>query len=351
MTLTVTAPATPGTVTNTASISSTTNDPVSGNNQDTATTTVNSAADIALGKSVSPATVDLGANATWTIAVQNLGPQAASNVVITDPVPARFQPLSASGSGWACSIAGQNVNCTRPSLASGASAPIALVTKAMSVGNATNTCTKSATEADANPSNDTCSASAAVVDHSNIVVTKSAPAIVLTGAPITWTITVDNQGPSVATNVVVTDTIPNGVTGITPSAPAPWSCSVSGQTVTCTAAVLPVGQSQIQIAGTAPTTAGSMTNTCVATANTGTPDVSNCRTSTDTKKGPDLEITKSHAPSAFTVGTLATYTITARNVGDQDSTGVYTVIDALPVGLTYSGSSGTGWSCNAAGRL
>jgi uncharacterized repeat protein (TIGR01451 family) len=59
---------------------------------------------------------------------------------------------------------------------------------------------------------------------------------------------------------------------------------------------------------------------------------------------PDLTITKSHAGS-FQQGGSGTYTLAARNVGPGPTVGTVTVSDTLPVGLTATAISGTGWSC------
>src|SRR5207253_3091921 len=60
---------------------------------------------------------------------------------------------------------------------------------------------------------------------------------------------------------------------------------------------------------------------------------------------PDLTIAKSHSGN-FTQGQVgATYTITATNSGFAITSGVVTVTDTLPAGLTATGISGSGWTC------
>jgi uncharacterized repeat protein (TIGR01451 family) len=60
---------------------------------------------------------------------------------------------------------------------------------------------------------------------------------------------------------------------------------------------------------------------------------------------PDVTIAKSHTGN-FAIGqTGAVYTITVSNVGRGPTSGSVTVIDTLPVGLTATAISGTGWSC------
>jgi hypothetical protein len=63
---------------------------------------------------------------------------------------------------------------------------------------------------------------------------------------------------------------------------------------------------------------------------------------------PDLTITKTHTGN-FTQGQVgATYAITVTNSGSASTTGTVTVADTLPVGLTATAMSGTGWICTFA---
>src|SRR5438128_3674091 len=58
-----------------------------------------------------------------------------------------------------------------------------------------------------------------------------------------------------------------------------------------------------------------------------------------------MTVAKSHSGN-FTQGqTGATYTITATNSGFAATSGTVTVTDTLPVGLTATAISGTGWTC------
>lgn len=64
----------------------------------------------------------------------------------------------------------------------------------------------------------------------------------------------------------------------------------------------------------------------------------------------DLSLTKTHTDN-FTVGTNASYTLTASSqAGSQQTDFPIVVTDALPAGLTYVSGSGTSWSCGAVGQ-
>src|SRR5438105_1629771 len=65
---------------------------------------------------------------------------------------------------------------------------------------------------------------------------------------------------------------------------------------------------------------------------------------------PDLSIAKSHSGN-FVRGTTGTYTVTVSNISlNAVTSGLVTVSDTLPAGLTPTIASGTGWSCPIAGQ-
>ena len=61
---------------------------------------------------------------------------------------------------------------------------------------------------------------------------------------------------------------------------------------------------------------------------------------------PDLAVTKTHSPQVFLEGGEGTYRIAVTNVGDAASSGLITVTDSLPAGLTVASKpTGSGWDC------
>src|SRR5207248_1026165 len=97
------------TISNTASVTSTSSDGTPGNNSATATTTVQTQADLAVTKSDSHDPVTAGTNLTYTINFVNNGPSDAQTVTVTDAVPANTTFVSAvvtTGTGWSTNTAG-----------------------------------------------------------------------------------------------------------------------------------------------------------------------------------------------------------------------------------------------------
>jgi len=115
VTITGTAPATGGSISNLAGVTSTTPDPIEGNNIATERTEVTPSADLSIAKSVNADPIVTGHLLTYTLTVTNLGPSVATNVVVTETYPAGFffgssNPTPSSGNDtWSLgSIAASN---------------------------------------------------------------------------------------------------------------------------------------------------------------------------------------------------------------------------------------------------
>ena len=214
LTVTVRAPE-GGTLTNHASSTSPTFDPVTVNHNGSVAaaqviTTVQPQADLAVRVS-GPATVLPGGSVTYSITLSNQGPSVASNVVVTDLSPPGTVFVSATGGG----VANAGV-VTWPSIASlpsGSTASFGLTLTASSAGTLTNraSCTSDTPDPAAVNNDGTSTASTALTTvqaQADIVVTAIAPALVLPGDTIIYSIAVTNLGPSPASNVVVSDRFP-----------------------------------------------------------------------------------------------------------------------------------------------
>lgn len=138
------------TITNTANVSSDTGDANAANDSDTETTLVVApTADLSVSKTVvgtGPFTA--GSNVTFTITIANAGPDAATNVVATDTLPAGATLVSATPSQGTCG-SGAPVVCSVGTLASGAAATITIVMQtSVTPGAQVNSVTVTANEID-----------------------------------------------------------------------------------------------------------------------------------------------------------------------------------------------------------
>src|SRR5262249_21910986 len=151
------------------------------------------------------------------------------------------------------------VTCTVGNLANGANATITIVVTAPNnAATITNTATVAGQPTDPNTANNTASATTTVNGSADLSITKTVPAAVTTGQQVTYTLSVHNGGPSDATGVAVTDALPAGVGFVSAST----GCTNASGTVTCTVGSLANGaNATITIVVTAPSTAGTITNT------------------------------------------------------------------------------------------
>lgn len=349
----VTAPNITGTINNIAGISSDTTDPVSGNNSTgQIPTTVIELADLSIAKTATPnPAVPAGGTLTYTISVNNLGPNAASTVTVTDTLPGGVNFVSVNGSGWTCGHSGGIVTCTIASLAVGAAPDITIVVTAPGTyGTIYNTASITTTSTDpVSGNNNTGSVPTSVTPSSDLSISKSAALTVSAGGSLIYTVSVSNIGPSTASGVIVTDTLPLGVGFVSANGGTDWSCNNSAGVVTCNSTVsIPVGPaSDIYITITAPNEGGNITNNAGVTGNEFDPVGGNDNTLpvvTNVIASSDLSITKTDSPDPITVGQNLTYIINVSNNGPSTATGV-TVTDTLPGTVTYVSATPSQGSC------
>ena len=268
-----------GTVTNSATVAPAVGgiaDPDNSNNTAVANTTVLPGADVRVDqKSVStPLPAVAGSNVSFLIQPRNGGPAPASNVVVSDPLPAGFTFVSASGPNWTCSVSAGTVSCSRATLAGGATDDITIVATAppnASVAPAgqtfTNSAAISASSTDPNPGNNSASVQVPVLrDGADLRIAKSkTPNPVAQGANMTSTIVVTNNGPRTATGALRVVELLNGESFISASGSG-WVCDgATAPRVVCdfaNAGGLPVGASlPVLSLVTRADVAGSTTNT------------------------------------------------------------------------------------------
>jgi uncharacterized repeat protein (TIGR01451 family) len=164
----------------------------------------------------------------------------------------------------------------------------------------------------------------------------------------TYTITVTNSGEAATSGVVsVQEIIPIGLTPTALSGSG-WSCLLP--TLTCTrndalagGASYPPITMTVNIAGGA---AASITNT-VNVSGGGELNAANSTASDTATIAPatDLIVVKTHTGSFAQGATGRTYTIVVKNAGGLPTSGMVTVTDTLPAGLSATAISGSGWSC------
>src|SRR3954447_3206067 len=163
---------------------------------------------------------------------------------------------------------------------------------------------------------------AAPPGSADLSITKSAsPNPVSTGGALTYHLTVANAGPDQATNVVVKDNLPKGVTFVSATS-SQGTCSQSNGTVTCQLGTMgpapyygePV---QVTIHVNAPSKAGKITNTATVSGDQQDPKKSNNKASvTTTVNGSAPPPPQCSHHTATVVGTASGETLLGTNHRD-----------------------------------
>ncbi|GAA0596159.1 DUF11 domain-containing protein [Kribbella sandramycini] len=349
----------PNKLDNTAKVASPTPDPVTENNTATYTLLTGAQANITLTKTARPDPVVAGEQLTYVLTVRNAGPSDAQGVTVEDDVPAALNGVNAAATGGAtCTLDGNQVRCSADTLAAGAEFGVTItgtVAPATAPGKLINTATAgSRTPEDPTESDNTSTTTTEVVAGADLSIAKSAPAIVVAGNELTYTLTVRNDGPSDAVGAVVTDTLPPGTAYVRGSSSA-GDClqdpSTAEPVVICPGGRLkPGGELMITVVvRVGPAVTGKLTNTATATSQTPDPDDSNNRDTADTTvtASADLSITKAVKPSPLIAGGEGLYTLTVHNNGPSTATAV-TVTDQLPSGLSVLSATSAEGTCTTA---
>ena len=331
---------------------------------------------------------EAGSPIVWEIEVVNAGPQAATNVAVTDTFNNVFNansgqyslsPIAGSATLGSCSLSpsGSAVslnNCAITSLpvcTAGVDCPKYQVT-VRHFGDGTSsddqfTVTNTAfaltqDEADPNLTNNNANnntpATAYFIARADVAVTKTDnPDPVLAGQLLTYTITASNPSATSASrafNVSVNDALPAGLVFLSESTSGGGSCTATptvggttgpgNDTLTCGWSSIARGSQQtvtVRVRATAALAAalggsGSISNT--ATVSTTTPEISggaanNTATQSTTINAPayDLIVNKTDDVDPVNVGDNVTYTLTATNNGASTAENVV-LTDTLPSG-------------------
>jgi uncharacterized repeat protein (TIGR01451 family)/fimbrial isopeptide formation D2 family protein len=303
--------------------------------------------------------------ATYTLTVTNTGTVATSGTItVWDLLPLGISAASSFSSGaWTCTTIGSAVSCsTSTSLAINASSAITIpvgvgasavpsVVNKASVGgggdpNGNPPHLGSCAPGDTHCASTTTPVSAAADIAVTKTVNNAAPSV---GNTVTFTITAKNNGPSDATGVQVTDSLPVGLAfvGATPS-----TGSFNQTSGAWIIGALANGASATLTITATVTKPGAITNTATVTASDQTdPDISN-NSSSATLNPPaggvaDIQVRKTVSNAAPNTGDTITYTIAVKNAGPDNATGV-AITDALPAGLTFVSATPSQGAYNSA---
>lgn len=288
-------------------------------------------ADLSLSMSVSNPAPAVGDTITFTTILTNGGPEGASDVQVQDFLPAGLTFVSAVPSqGTYNNFTGV---WTVGSLPVGTPQTLSIAATLTSTSTQTSTATiASVDQVDPNPANNTASVSVSTVSDLSLSkgVTDSAPNV---GDTITFTVTLTNHGPSLATNVEVQDLLPAGLSFVSAAATLGSYVSATG---VWTVGTVAVSTPQTLIIAALVVSATARTNTAtISNLDQSDPNAANDTANvTETPQQADLSLIKIVSNPTPNVGDTITFTVTLTNLGPDAATNVQ-VVDLLPIGLTF----------------
>ena len=298
-------------------------------------------------KTAAPDPVVAGQNLTYVITVDNVGPAAATNVVVSDTLGSLVNTggfQSAVASQGSCTPntvtngTSQNLSCNLGTLNSGAQATVTVVVRpSIAVtGPRINTATVRSTDVgDPNQANNSGSVTSQVTATVDVTAAKTAtPTTVAAGAPITFVATIGNTGPSTAQTVQMVDTLPSNAAFIDivsvsgGGSCAPITAGTVGGTLTCNWASINSGTQQtvnyrMRPLGSA--TGSTVVNSVAATTATAESNTANNSATTSTPVTAaqlDILVNKVDSADPVDLGQSTTYTITVNNSGPSFGTNV-----------------------------
>ena len=335
-------PTTPGTITNTVSVTGNESDPSTANNTAAEVTTVDAAtADLSISMTDSPDPVSQGTELTYTIGVTNSGPVRATGVTLSDNLPPNVTFISATTGLGTCSETRGVVTCNIGNFPVGTHMSVLIVVRPTRLGTINNRADVTAAEPDPDPTNNRATQSTDVVSAPDLLVLMNdLPDPVGVGVDLTYMIRVVNSravvGPP-ATGVVLTDRLPANATFVSASS-AQGSCTQLSGVVNCNIGFMPRGHDVTVTIVVRPSAPGTLTNATNVTGNEPDPDSANntaTESTTVSSATADLSVTVTDSSDPVTVATPLSYTITVTNNGPDLARGVR-LTDALGPSVIYS---------------
>ena len=285
-----------------------------------------------------------GVSSTYTLTVTNNGPDTATNVVVTNPIPTGIAQFLWSGNGTNGNTGLIN---TIPSLLSGESVIYTINAQAAlgSTANIVSVANAIAETADIIPGCVQCSDTDILAVGADVVVVNTNNSdFYLPGSPSIYTITVTNNGPATATGIQISNLIPAGISQFS------WvgSNGSNGTDIPLnnTIPTLSPGASvSYSVTVQVPSTySGSLTMETTFTTTSFDPNPG-CLTCVDVDyfELANIIVTNSDFHTVYIAGTTSVYTLRVSNAGPADAQNVH-VVNPIPPGITqfsWTGSNGT----------
>lgn len=314
-----------------ATVLAATPDPDGSDNAAAASTpTLPPQSDLALTKQVTPTSAVAGQQVTYILQVTNFGPSDAQPAAVRDALPAGLELVSVIASRGGCSRSLRTVDCALGTLlagqsgTAGSSATVTVVAQVLpdaDPGSLSNTASVASLSTDPAPGNNSATAPLTVTASADLSIRKRAePNPAQAGAPIIYSVTVSNAGPSTARGLTVTENLSPAFAFVSASS-AEGSCDQPvGAELSCAVGDLASGGSvEIIVTMDVPDdfTDSDVTNTASVDSETPDPDsVDNTASFTSTtRSAADVSISKTGPTDPVVAGESISWDITVGNRG------------------------------------
>lgn len=313
-------------------------------------------ADLAVTASASSASVALGSNLVYAVAATNRGPAVASQVRLTNTLPAGVSFVSASSSSGSCAHAAGIVSCDFGVLASGAGALVNITVLPVSAGSLTNLVRLSAAQLDPVFSNNLAQVSVLARAATDLLVAQGASTnLALVGRPLSFLVVVTNRGPNADGAVRVRSDFPAPSSAFVSAVASQGSCAHTSGVVTCELGALAGGGRAQVVVSVVPTLVGGLTNSVSVAGET----IDSNATNNVAVLGlaavleADLQVEMGVGSwemggGVVAAGEVLTHFLTVSNRGPNAALNVV-LGHALPAGVAFVGGSASIGACAVAG--
>jgi uncharacterized repeat protein (TIGR01451 family) len=313
------------------------------------------AADLRITKTHSPSAVVAGGLVTYTIDVTNFNnPPSSVNDVVGATVKDTLLPQFSGATLVSCSVITGTGSCVSSSFTGNtfdatvnlnSGATIRFVIQATLAAGSTVSVSNSATinrTADvADPVDqdgsggtnlsETVTDVASIVPGADIVTTKTGPTTAAAGSTVTYTLSAVNNGPTAASNVVVTDNIGIGLTGVVPSNGGIYN-STTGIVTFPNIVSLANGATQIYTLSVTAPVSGTIMDVVSSTSSTGDPNATNNNGSTPAAQVVTTITASSSSPNLILVKRITAVTGSSGAIQGGDNVALYKDENGTPLG-------------------
>ena len=340
----------PTSITNTVSVTSSANESDPADNTFGLTHLVNESADVRVAKFCKPDTepAPAGTSGVCTMFVTNDGPSEARDVELVDThvSDGAFTLGPVTTSTGSCVIAVDTVTCDLGDILPGETERVDVRVTSNDDVDVDDLAIVTSATPDPATANNQAEAGLSFDASADLSITKTGPATATAGTQFAYTLSVDNAGPSTATNVVVSDELPDDVDFVSAVASVGSFTAVAG-TITWNLGNVAPGDPLRTLVITVkvhPDAVDPLVNNANVTSTTSDPNTANNQATwtvgLDAVAG--LTLAKTDSPDPVTAGNPLTYTLTVGNAGPSTAVDVV-VTDTLPAGTTLvSAVGGTG---------